>query len=90
LESTFKDYKNRREFEQYLFECYVKYYELTCNCDDGIEATFFDASSHYQRCNYWKFCHAVNRSLDWSELKNKKKDGIPPSVKTEGILPNEL
>lgn len=63
---TLLDCKTRKEFENYLFEAFAQYYGLTCTCDEGIETEFRDAASHYQRCAYWKFCHAVNRSLEWA------------------------
>lgn len=67
-----KDCLTRREFEDSIFKVYVEFYGLTCTCDEGIEVEFREAASHYQRCAYWKFCHAVNRSLEWAAERVRK------------------
>ena len=64
--TNYKDCKTREEFENYMFNVFKEHYNLKCTCDEGIEITFREAASHYQRCDYWKFCHATQRALDWS------------------------
>src|SRR3990167_9626238 len=68
---TFKDCKTRDEFSNYMLNVYIKYYGLRCTCDDCMDWKFNDASSHYHHCDLYKFCHIINRSLDWVEQVNK-------------------
>lgn len=66
-EKTFRDCKTRKEFENFLFRVYTEHYGLKCTCDEcGPEIDFRQAAGHYNHCNYSKFCHAVNRAIEWS------------------------
>lgn len=64
---TFKDCKTREQFSDYLLNVFIKYYGLRCTCDDAFDWEFHSASGHYHSCDLWKFCHVVNRCLDWME-----------------------
>lgn len=64
---TFKDCKSRAEVSEYLLNIFIAYYGLKCTCDSGMDWDFKNASCHYHHCDLWKFCHTVNRCLDWSE-----------------------
>lgn len=67
LFETFKDCKTKKEFQEFIFSKYKKHYGLKCTCDDHLDANFNEAAGHYHHCDCWKFCHAINRALDWSE-----------------------
>ena len=92
---TYKDCKTRREFEDFIFSAFVQFYNLKCNCDEGIEDNFRNASSHYSRCDYWKICHAISRALDWSEEYKKQRivklcQQIISNDKSEGYSYGEI
>ena len=100
---TFKDCEDETELKNWLLLVYIKHYGLRCTCDDAMDWEFHIASSHYHNCQLHKFCHAVNRSLEWAEhfnkpevnkpslsQNNKKEDGFPPTPKGMGIQPTIL
>lgn len=68
---TFRDCKTREEFSNYLLNVFIAHYGLRCNCCDCQDWQFNSASGHYNKCDLWKFCHIVNRCLDWSEERAK-------------------
>lgn len=70
---TFKDCKNDTEFKNWILLKYIKYYELRCTCDDCMDWEFHIASSHYHHCQLYKFCHAIDRSLEWAEFKTTRR-----------------
>ena len=74
---TFKDCKDQREFKNWILLKYIKYYGLRCTCDDAMDWEFHIASSHYHHCQLYKFCHAVNRSLEWAEHFYKPEVNTP-------------
>lgn len=69
---SYKECVTEKDFQDFIFFKYVDHYNLICTCGEGIEINFNDASSHYQRCDYWKFCHSINRALEWSKLERSK------------------
>lgn len=66
---TFKDCKTKEEFTNYLLNIFIAHYGLRCNCHDCQDWDFNSASGHYNKCDMWKFCHIVNRCLDWKKSK---------------------
>lgn len=68
---SFKDCKDQTEFKNWILLIYIKYYGLRCTCDDCMDWEFCIASSHYHSCELYKFCHAVNRSIEFSESLQK-------------------
>jgi hypothetical protein len=68
---TFKDCEDESELKNWLLLVYIKHYGLRCTCDDCMDWEFHIASSHYHDCQLYKFCHAVNRCLDWAEQKSR-------------------
>ena len=68
---TFKDCKDQTEFKNWILLIYIKYYGIRCTCDDCMDWEFHIASSHYHSCELWKFCHSVNRSLEFAEHLHK-------------------
>lgn len=66
---TFKDCKSRVEFENYMLNVFIAYYGLRCTCDEAQDWDFNNARGHRQMCELWKFCHIINRCLDWAETK---------------------
>lgn len=76
---TFRDCLNRKEFSDYMLNVFIAYYGLRCTCDDIQDWDFNNASGHYQKCDLWKFCHIINRCLDWAEKNDKD------SIDIEGI-----
>lgn len=70
---TFLQCETREEFSDYLLNIFIAYYDLRCTCADVQDWEFHQAASHYHNCDLWKFCHAVNRALDWSK-KHKKEE----------------
>lgn len=66
---TFKDCKDKREFKDFMLNVYIAYYGLRCTCDDCMDWEFRNASGHYHKCDLWKFCHIVDRSLEFMEAE---------------------
>jgi hypothetical protein len=62
-----QDCKTRKEFSNYMLNVFIAYYGLRCTCDDIQDWEFNSASGHYQKCDLWRFCHIVNRCLDWAK-----------------------
>lgn len=56
----------RQIFSDYMLNAYIKYYGLRCTCDDCMDWEFRSAVGHYHGCELWKFCHIVERCLDWA------------------------
>jgi len=101
---TYKDCKDETEFKNWILLIYIKYYGLRCTCDDAMDWEFHIASSHYHHCQLHRFCHAINRSLEWAEhihkpevdssqpldVKQEGGNGVPPTLKSVGIPPKIL
>jgi hypothetical protein len=93
---AYTDCRTRKEFEDFMFVKYIQSEIIKCSCHSGKADSLRDAYSHYQHCNYYPFCHAISRALDWSEKHEEVKadgmttNGIPSKTKVLGILPNEL
>jgi hypothetical protein len=66
---SFRDCETREEFSNYMLNVFIAHYGLRCTCGDIQDWDFTNASSHYQSCDLWRFCHILNRSLDWAEHK---------------------
>ena len=95
---TYKDCKDQTEFKNWILLIHIKYYGLRCTCDDCMDWEFHIASSHYHHCQLHKFCHAVNRSMEWAEhihkpevdssqpldVKQEGGNGVPPTPKGDG------
>ena len=64
---------DRKDFSNYILNIFIVHYGLRCTCDDAQDWDFKNASSHYPHCDLWKFCHTVNRCLDWAENNKLKK-----------------
>ena len=67
---AYTDCKTRKEFEDFMFVKYIQSKIIKCSCDDSFAENFKDASSHYQHCEYFRFCHGITRALDWCGKKH--------------------
>lgn len=99
---SFQDCKTKEEFKDYMLNVFIAYYGLRCTCDDCMDWNNSHARGHYHHCDLYKFCHIMDRCLDWSEkhlnkpevdnikpldAKQEGGNGLPPTDKSVGIRP---
>jgi len=102
---TFQDCNTKEEFKEYMLNVFIAYYGLRCTCDDCMDWRYSSARGHYHHCQLYKFCHIVDRCLDWAEeylnkpevdgcqpldVKQEGGNGVPPILKSVGIPPKIL